>query len=130
MYGTGALIHRDTVISWASSALSVAFSVDNPHYSVDAISVLFPTAENCQLFQCSEETVLNEWLPVDSVRCDSPTITSLQSQVGGEDSTMIQFGTYAHFPSLADESNVEITTLNETLIFKPQNHSGRLSIVD
>lgn len=94
---------KDTVISW----------VNYPHYSVDTISVLFPTAENCRLFQCSEQTALNQWLSVDAVQCDSPTITSLQSQVGSEDTALINF----------DESNVEITTLNDTILFKPQNHA-------
>lgn len=121
---TIALIRRDTVISWVSTAFSVFFSVDYPHYSVDTISVLFPTAENCRLFQCSEQTALNQWLSVDAVQCDSPTITSLQSQVGSEDTALINFGIHVSSRLFADESNVEITTLNDTILFKPQNHAG------
>lgn len=58
------------------------------------------------------------------MQCDSPTITSLQSQVGSEDTALINFGIHVSSRLFADESNVEITTLNDTILFKPQNHAG------
>jgi|GEM_PF-6848118 len=85
---------------------------------------LFYTQGDYGLFQCSEQTALNQWLSVDAVQCDSPTITSLQSQVGSEDTALINFGIHVSSRLFADESNVEITTLNDTILFKPQNHAG------